>query len=515
MSGALLVLGTHSDAGKSAVAAGLCRALRRRGISVAPFKAQNMSLNSVVTPDASAEIGRAQAVQAAAAGVEPEAAMNPVLLKPSGEGRSQVILMGVAHAELDARDYQKLKPSLRAPVLDALASLRRRYDVVICEGAGSPAEINLRADDLANLGLARNAGIPAILVGDIDRGGMFASLYGTLALLDPGDQRLVAGFLVNKFRGDPEILRPGLERLGELTGRPTFGVLPWQDGLWVDAEDSLALLLADAATHEAPALGADGIEVAAVRLRWISNFTDLDALALEPGVAVRFTRSAAEIRRADLVVVPGTKQTVADLEHLRECGLDRALADRAAAGGPILGICGGYQMLGEIIDDPVESGRGRVRGLGLLPIETRFQPRKRLAWTSGEVPLLGRVPVRGYEIRHGRINRLGAAPLLESEAGEEGCVQGAVLGTSLHGAVECDEFRQALLGWVAERRGLAFVPGTASFAAAREARLDALGDLVDEHADVDALIALIEQGPPPEAPAVQARALAPFVGGMN
>lgn len=511
MSGALMICGTNSDAGKSVVTAALCRALRRRGVSVAPFKAQNMSLNSVVTPDG-AEIGRAQAMQAAAAGVEPEAAMNPVLLKPSGERRSQVIVMGRARFEADAGGYQRLKASLRGPVLEALASLRARHDAVICEGAGSPAEINLRADDIANLGLARSAGIPAIVVGDIDRGGTLAALYGTLALLEPEDQRLVAGFLVNKFRGDAEILRPGLERLRELTGRPTLGVLPWRDGLRVDAEDGVALEGPEA--DGPPPLGADGIEVAVVRLRRISNFTDLDALAQEPGVSVRFTRSAAEIRRADLVVVPGTKATVPDLALLRERGLDRALAQRAAAGGPILGICGGYQMLGAAIEDEVESGSGRVRGLGLLPVETRFEREKELGWRSGRAPVLGGVPVRGYEIHHGRLSRLGGAALIESETGEEGCAEGAVFGTSLHGAAECDEFRRALLAWVAERRGLAFVPGAASFAAVREARLDALGDLVEEHADLEALIALIEQGPPAQAPAIDVgAAVEPLVGG--
>jgi adenosylcobyric acid synthase len=511
MSGALMICGTNSHAGKSVVTAGLCRVLRRRGVSVAPFKAQNMSLNSVVAPDG-AEIGRAQAMQAAAAGVEPKAAMNPVLLKPSGERRSQVIVMGRARFEADAGSYQGLKASLRQPVLEAFASLRARHDAVICEGAGSPAEINLRADDIANLGLARSAGIPAIVVGDIDRGGTLAALYGTLALLDPEDQRLFAGFLVNKFRGDAEILRPGLERLRELTGRPTFGILPWRDGLRVDAEDGVALEGSEA--EGSPPLGADGIEVAVVRLRRISNFTDLDALALEPGVSVRFTRSAGEIRRADLVVVPGTKTTVADLALLRELGLDRALAERAAAGSPILGVCGGYQMLGAAIEDEVESGSGRVRGLGLLPVDTRFEREKELGWHSGRVPVLGGVPVRGYEIHHGRLSRLGGATLIESEVREEGCAEGAVLGTSLHGAAECDEFRRALLAWVAERRGLTFVPGAASFAAVREARLDALGDLVEEHADLEALIALIEQGPPAQAPAIDAgAAVEPLVGG--
>jgi adenosylcobyric acid synthase len=502
--GALLVAGTCSDAGKSVVVAGICRALHRRGVRVAPFKAQNMALNSTVTATGE-EIGRAQAAQAQACGLEPEVAMNPVLIKPSGERRSQVIVMGSPRADVDAKGYQRLKASLSPTVLEALASLRERYDAVICEGAGSPAEINLRDHDIANLGMARSADMPVVVVGDIDRGGVMAALYGTLALLDPDDQGLIAGWVVNKFRGDPDILRPGLDRLHELTGRPTLGVLPWRRGLWLDAEDSLAL---DGPRDGAlPALGKDGIEVAVVRLRWMSNFTDFDALAGEPGVSVRFTRSATEVRRADLVVLPGTKATVEDLGLLRECGLDRALAERAAAGAPLLGICGGYQMLGRVVHDEVEGGQGRMHGLGLLPVETHFEREKRLAWTSGRAPPLGSPAVRGYEIRHGRMTRRGGLPLIETEAGEEGCAEGAVLGTSLHGVAEGDELRRALLAWVAERRGLSFVPGRKTFAAAREARLDALGDLVEQHADVDALLALIERGAPPGLPALAAGAL--------
>src|SRR3954470_22390233 len=373
MRGALLVCGTASDAGKSVVTAGICRWLARAGVRVAPFKAQNMANNSAVTASG-AEIGRAQALQAAAAGVEPEAAMNPVLIKPSGERHSQVLLMGRRYADADARSYQDLKPVLREAVLDALADLRARYDVVVCEGAGSPAEINLRAGDLANMGLARAADIPVVLVGDIDRGGVFASLYGTVALLEPEDQALITGFLINKFRGDESILAPGLEQLRELTGRPTFGVLPWLDGPFIDAEDSLALR---GGTAEAGTL-----DVAVIRLRWMSNFTDVDALAAEPGVSVRYTRSAADVERADLVVLPGTKATVEDLRRLREDGLDRAFLQRR---GPILGICGGYQMLGERIEDEVESGAGAVDGLSLLPIRTRFAREKLLRRVRGEV----------------------------------------------------------------------------------------------------------------------------------
>src|SRR4051794_9165324 len=497
MSGALLVCGTASDAGKSLVTAGICRSLARRGVAVAPFKAQNMANNSAVTASG-AEIGRAQAMQAAACGIEPEAAMNPVLIKPAGDTSSQVLLLGKPYTDATARSYQGLKAALQRPVLDALASLRARFDAVICEGAGSPAEINLRERDLANMGLARAADLPVLLVGDIDRGGVFAALVGTLAVLDPDDQRHVAGFLINKFRGDPEVLAPGLELLSSLTGRPTLGVLPWREGLWLDAEDSLALEAP--ALTPAPPVGRDTLDVAVVRLRWMSNFTDVDALAAEPGVGLRFTRSPVDVERADLVVVPGTKATVADLERLRRDGLDAALARRAVAGGPILGICGGYQLLGRRIEDDVESRAGLVDGLGLLPVDTTFNADKLLRRVSGVSARFG--AATGYEIRHGDPRPDdGATALLDGE----GCVAGNVIGTSWHGLLEGDVFRRALLGWVASERGRDWRPGDVAFADVRERRLDVLGDLVDEHVDRDALDALLAGGVPEGLPTIDLR----------
>jgi adenosylcobyric acid synthase len=506
MRGAVLIAGTGSDAGKSVVTAGICRWLRRRGVRVAPFKAQNMALNSVVTAGG-AEIGRAQAMQAAAAGVEPEAAMNPVLLKPSGERRSHVLLMGRPHGEVDAASYRRMREGLREPVLAALEDLRSRFDVVVCEGAGSPAEINLRAGDLANMGLARAADLPVIVVGDIDRGGAFAGLFGCLALLEPADQRLIAAFLVNKFRGDVGILRPGLDDLRERTGRPTLGVLPWRRGLWLDVEDSLAL--EGARDVGAPPLGPDALEVAVVRLRWMSNFTDVDALAAEPGVTVRFTRSPADVARADLVVLPGTRATVEDLDGLRADGLERPLAERARRGRPVLGICGGYQMLGDEILDGVESRRGAVRGLGLLPVGTRFEPAKILRRSAGVAVAFGDAPAAGYEIRHGRVRRGAGAPLLETADGDEGCRRGSVLGTSWHGVLEGDALRRALLSWVADLTGRRWRPGAEPFAAVRERRLDAVGDLIADHVDQDALDAIIEGGPSPGLPTLETRAVAP------
>jgi adenosylcobyric acid synthase len=494
MSGALLVAGTASEVGKSVVVAGLCRWLARQGVKVAPFKAQNMALNSAVTPQG-AEIGRAQVMQAAAARIEPEAAMNPVLLKPTGDRTSQVVVMGHPDGVADALAYQRRKPELLGVALAALGDLRDRFDVVICEGAGSPAEINLRAHDFVNMGLARAADLPVVVVGDIDRGGVFAALYGTLALLEPADQALVRGWIVNKFRGDPGLLAPGLQRLRELTGRPVLGVLPMRPGLWLDAEDSLALESRPAAGAATAASrgSAWGLDVAVVRLPRMSNFTDLDALAAEPGVRVRFTADPVDVARADLAVLPGTKATVADLGLVRAWGVGDALAARARRGDPVLAICGGYQMLGRLIHDRVESGAGTVEGLGLLPVETTFEPGKVLARRAGTCPLLGGVPAAGYEIRHGRTRVLGGdgggTPLLDPDGG---CAAGAVLGTSWHGLLEGDPLRRALLAWVAERRGLDFVPDPATdFAAVREARLDALGDLVAHHTDLEALSELI------------------------
>ncbi len=510
MNGALLVAGTHSDAGKSVVVAGICRWLAREGVSVAPFKAQNMALNSFVTREG-AEIGRAQAAQAGAAMVEPEVAMNPILLKPSAERTTQVVVRGKPWAKASAISYGRMKKTLMPLVLESLEELRRRFDVVICEGAGSPAEINLRENDLANMGLARAADLPVLLVGDIDRGGLFASLYGTLGLLSAEDQSLVAGFLVNKFRGEPAVLAPGLERMTLLTGRPFLGTLPWIPGLGLDGEDSLAL---DAPRPITPPLGRDVLSVAVARLGRISNFTDFDALAHEPGVSVRFTESAEEILDADLAVLPGTKATVEDLKQLRSRGIDRAFAERAERVLPTLGICGGYQMLGGRIEDGVESGEAEAVGLGLLPVETFFEEEKVLGRPEGSAPYFGDAEVSGYEIHHGRVRREGGDPLFETGEGTEGCRSGTTLGTSWHGILESDRFRRALLLWVAGERGLDWRPGEEAFAAAREAQLEKLGNLVADHVDREAVMRLIDDGQPRGLPVVrlQATGYGPQVG---
>lgn len=492
MKGALLVAGTTSDAGKSVLTAGICRWLARQGVRVAPFKAQNMALNSWVTADG-AEIGRAQAMQAAACGVEAEAAMNPVLLKPGSDTHSQVVVLGKVIAEVGALDYRDLKPQLEGVVADSLADLRSRFDVVICEGAGSPAEINLRDRDLANMGLATAAGLPVIVVGDIDRGGVFASMFGTLAVLSPEDQRLIAGFVINKFRGDRRLLEPGLRMLEDLTARPTLGVLPWRGDLWLDAEDSLDLDSRPRTVLEP--LGQDVLRIAVLRLPRMSNITDVDPLSAEPGVAVKLASRPADLDDADLVIIPGTRATVRDLDWLRETKLAHAIAVRAAEGKPILGICGGYQMLAGRIDDEVESGRGTVEGLGLLPTTVRFGQQKTLARPSGRA--LGE-DVTGYEIHHGVVTVDGGQGFLD------GCEVNAVRGTTWHGIFDNDGFRRAFLIDLAARTGRRFVAATdVNFAQVREQRFDILGDLVADNVDTEALTRLIEHGRPSGLPVIR------------
>jgi adenosylcobyric acid synthase len=475
------------------VVTGLCRWLHRQGVSVAPFKAQNMSLNSYVTDDGG-EIGRAQAAQAQAAGIAPEVIMNPVLLKPGSDTRSQVIVLGRAAGELDAAGGWDRKHDLLDVVVAAHRELCQRFDVVLCEGAGSPAEINLRKSDIVNLGFCRAAGVPAVLVGDIDRGGLFASLVGTLAVLDREDQDLVRGFIVNRFRGEPALLEGGLDQLARMTGRPTFGVLPYCRGLGLDAEDSLDLALWD---DPAPPLGADVLTVGVVYLPRASNITDFDPLVGEPGVVVRPVYRPEEMSGCDLVILPGTRATVRDLGWLRDRGFGPALARRAAAGQSVLGICGGYQMLGRTIDDEVESATGCVEGFGLLPVRTEFRSDKVVARTHRDLD--DGTALDGYEIHHGRVAVEDGVALFA----DEGCVQGAVAGTVWHGLLENDDWRRRYLAAIAERAGRDFVPDAGNaFADRREARFDALADLVDEYLDTTRLMALLSGSPLPGLPGV-------------
>jgi len=493
--GALLVAGTTSDAGKSALVAGICRWLARRGVAVAPFKAQNMSNNSVVTTDGG-EIGRAQAMQAQACGLAPSVAFNPVLLKPGSDRSSQVVVLGRADGTVSARSYQERKAALLGVVTDSLSSLRERYDVVVCEGAGSPAEINLRGTDIANMGLAQAADLPVVVVGDIDRGGVLAHLFGTVAVLDPADQARIAGFVVNKFRGDPGLLEPGLAQLRALTGRPTLGVVPWSDRLWLDAEDSLSAVADGVLGRPGAPRGSQWLRVAVVRLPRMSNGTDAEALACEPGVAVRYVTEPSRLADTDLVVLPGTRATVADLAWLRRTGLADAVLAHAGAGRPVLGICGGYQMLGRRIADPHGVEGGDADGLGLLDVEIEFRPAKHL---GNPVATAWGEPVRGYEIHHGRVVRAGDPPLLQGEVGADaGADAGPVVGTHWHGLLENDGFRRVLLRRAAEQAGRpGFVPAAdTDFAAERAAQLDLLGDLAEQHLDTAALEHLIAHGAP-------------------
>ena len=501
MAGALLVAGTTSDAGKSVLVAGLCRWLARRGVRVAPFKAQNMSNNSVVTPDGG-EIGRAQAVQAAAAGLAPSVRFNPVLLKPGSDRSSQVVVLGKPIGTVSALSYPDRKAALFETVLDTFAGLRAEYDAVVCEGAGSPTEINLRATDIANMGLARAADLPVLVVGDIDHGGVFAHLFGTLALLDADDQALVSGFVVNKFRGDPALLAPGLDQLRALTGRPVLGVLPWREELWLDAEDSLSYAADGVIGRPAPPLGEQWLRVAVLRLPRISNATDVEALACEPGVSVRFVTEPSRLADANLVVLPGSKSTVDDLSWLRRTGLADAVLAHARAGGPVLGICGGFQMLARAILDEVESGAGEVPGLGLLDVDVRFAAEKTLANPVGTA--FGH-PVTGYEIHHGVVSRRGdVAPLVTlPDGGAEGALTGSVAATHWHGLLENDELRREVLCWAATLANRRFIVAeTVSFAEARAAQLDLLGDLVADHLDTDAVMRLLDVGAPGGLPFV-------------
>jgi adenosylcobyric acid synthase len=478
----LLVAGTTSDAGKSVVTTGLCRAFARRGVRVAPYKAQNMSNNSMVCVSADgvpAEIGRAQWIQALAAGARPEPAMNPVLLKPGSDRQSHVVLMGQPAGEVSARDWTSGRRHLATAAHAAYDDLAGRYDVVVAEGAGSPAEINLRSSDFVNMGLARHAGLPTVVVGDIDRGGVFAAMFGTVALLEQGDQELVAGFVVNKFRGDAGLLSPGLTELEALTGRRVFGVVPWHPGLWLDSEDAL-----DVGARRASVSAARRVVV--VRLPRISNFTDVDALGLEPDVDLVFASDPRDVSDADLVVLPGTRSTVADLAWLRSRGLDLAIIEHARRGGLVLGICGGFQMLGREVADPdgiEDASAATVAGLDLLDVRTIFRADKSLGLPEGTFDGLA---VSGYEIHHGVVE---AAAGLEPFPG--GVRSGKVLGTMWHGTLECDAFRVAVLGLLGSRQASAV-----RFARARQARLDLLGDLVEEHLDVDALLRLAVDGAP-------------------
>jgi adenosylcobyric acid synthase len=477
---ALMIQGTGSNVGKSLLVAGLCRAALRRGLTVAPFKPQNMSNNAAVTVDGG-EIGRAQALQALACGLEPVTDMNPVLLKPETETGAQVIVQGKRLATVRARDYAALKPQLMAPVLDSFARLRSAYDLVIVEGAGSPAEVNLRAGDIANMGFAVAAGVPVVLAGDIDRGGVIAQIIGTQAVIDPGDAAMVAGFLINKFRGDPRLFDDGYALIEARTGWRGFGVCPWfAQAHLLPAEDALDLPRRSAGR---------GFRVVCLGLSRIANFDDLDPLAQEAGVDLTMVGPGQPIPGdADLVIIPGTKSTRGDLAFLRAQGWDIDLAAHVRRGGHVLGICGGYQMLGHVVRDAagIEGAAGETPGLGLLDLATEMTADKRLTRVSA-VHVATKAAMAGYEIHIGRTEGPDRArPFAHINGVPEGAVSadGRIMGSYLHGMFAEDGFRRAFL------QGFGMQSGAQSYGAVVQQTLDALADHLETHLDVPGLLAV-------------------------
>ena len=490
----IMVQGTMSGAGKSLLCAALCRIFAQDGYRTAPFKSQNMALNSFVTRDG-LEMGRAQVVQAQAAGVEPDVRMNPILLKPSSDIGSQVIVNGEVRGDMPAKEYFRRKKALIPDILRAYDGLASEFDIIVIEGAGSPAEINLKADDIVNMGLARLVAAPVLLAGDIDRGGVFAQLYGTVELLEPGERARICGLIINKFRGDVEILRPGLAMLEEKTRLPVVGVVPY---LKVDIEDEDSL--SDRLQQKN---AVKPLDVAIVRLPHISNFTDFMPLEQHPLLGVRYVQAARELGMPDLIILPGTKNTVNDLLWLRQCGLETAVQKLARRGTPVLGVCGGYQMLGGMLDDSAgtESGRPQtLRGLELLPTRTVFTLEKRRAQVTATAaaPFAG-AALTGYEIHTGRTTVEGAPFCTLADGTPDGCVQGSVFGTYLHGLFDSGELTEKLAALLCRRKGLA--PETAApltMQAYREQQFDLLADGVRRALDMSAIYAAMGLAAPKE-----------------
>lgn len=534
MAKAIMVQGTMSNAGKSLIAAALCRIFRQDGYRVAPFKSQNMALNSFITKEG-LEMGRAQVVQAQAAGVEPSVSMNPILLKPTGDSVSQVIVNGEVRGNFSAQEYFAMKQSLVPDIRKAYRRLAEDADVIVIEGAGSPAEINLKDHDIVNMGMARLAGAPVLLAGDIDRGGVFAQLYGTVMLLDEEERQYIKGFVINKFRGDRSILTPGLKQLEGLAGKPVLGVIPYLK-IDIDDEDSLSERLtgtegltqgslARTVPEQADPLMPEYVrhqslvEIDVIRLPRLSNFTDFSQLARIPGVRLRYVGSIREFGQPDIVILPGSKSTIADLLWLRESGLEVLIKKTAAQGRAVIGICGGYQMLGETLRDPdgVETGEGGlpqlVRGIGLLPVDTIFLPEKTRTQVRGEIfspakgfdALKGR-RIEGYEIHMGcSVIRegSGAEPFARlhvqtggcSREKEDGCTAGTVCGTYVHGVFDADDLAWRLAESAAEKKGLRLTErAVLSQEAYRERQYDLLAASVRQNLDMEAVYRMLEEG---------------------
>lgn len=472
----LMVQGTGSSVGKSILVTALCRIFRQEGLRVAPFKAQNMSLNSFVTA-AGDEIGRAQVVQAEAAGIAPTVEMNPVLLKPESDQNAQVIVRGKPLTRISAARFPQLRAELWRAITESLDALVSAYDIVVIEGAGSPAEINLKDRDLVNMKVALYCRAPVLLAADIDRGGVFAALVGTMELLDPAEKERVKAFVINKFRGDVGLLKPGLDWLAARTGVPVAGVVPYFHDIYIAEEDSMTRERRDAMKHRRDF----DLDIAVIALPHIANFDDFDPFDREPRTRLRYVEDGDALGKPDLIMLPGSKSTIADLNHLRAAGRDREIIAAAAGGIPVIGICAGYQMLGKVIDDPelIESTTAITAGLGLLPVRTRFEPikathqvRARSLADFGLLAKTGGMVISGYEIHMGQTVRDGAAPVFRIEqrsqqacANNDGALSadGNVIGTYIHGLFHNGEFRAALLDELAQRKGLVFAPSSGQF----------------------------------------------------
>ncbi|MFR8549032.1 MAG: cobyric acid synthase [Lachnospiraceae bacterium] len=501
MARTIMIQGTMSNAGKSLLAAGLCRIFHQDGYRVAPFKSQNMALNSFITEEG-LEMGRAQVMQAEAAGIQPEVRMNPILLKPTNDTGSQVIVNGEVRGTMSARDYFKYKKTLRPVVQETFDSLAADYDIIVIEGAGSPAEINLKSDDFVNMGMAKMADAPVLLVGDIDRGGVFAQLYGTVMLLDETERPLVKGLIINKFRGDKTLLDSGLETLEELCKVPVVGVAPYLN-ISVEDEDSLSERF-DRSQE------AGLIDLAVVRVPRISNFTDFNPLENIPGVSLRYVKRPAELKDPDMILLPGSKNTMGDLRWLRESGMEAAILKQAAKGKVIFGICGGYQMLGDTLHDPfgVEDG-GSMKGMGLIPMDTEFTQNKtrtraegRFQTLSGDLGGMSGAAFSGYEIHMGE-SRLkdGAYPVtymddtVSGEAKEDGGYCKNVYGTYVHGIFDRETVTNALLRSLAEKKGISMDQlAEMDYAAFKETQYDILADELRKNLDMKKIYEILGLG---------------------
>lgn len=492
----MMIVGTGSSVGKSILVTGLCRAFNNRGIAVAPFKSQNMSLNSYITSNGK-EMGRAQVAQAEAARIEPSVHMNPILLKPTTDMGSQVIVQGKVYRNMGAREYFAHKEQFISPIMDSWSQLSSEYEVILIEGAGSPAEINLRDKDIVNMGLADLVDTDVLIVGDVDRGGVFAAIYGTFLLLQPSEQERVKGFVINKFRGDQSLLDPGVKQLEELIHRPCLGVIPYVKQLMIDDEDSVTDRLQNKEGY--------GINIGVIRLPYMSNFTDFTVFESEDEVTVSFVTDPEDLATKDWIIIPGSKNTMADMRYLAQNGFRRAVIQAQRQGIPIFGICGGFQMLGNEIYDPygVESDVHSISGLGLLPMKTEMANQKRTVQSVGTVVAsyitdsVVKDHVTGYEIHMGNTKAMedhSITPFIQTVDHEEGAISddGLVAGTYFHGIFDNDAFRAHILSYFKQKKGLS-QGEIRSFAEIKDQAYDRLAQVMEEHLDMDQIIQLMEE----------------------